>query len=126
MRVCYEVSHNCPRLPHKAFPMQRYQMTYVQHHACDLPQLCWPPWIYLPVISICGLSDAAISCCVKTVSPGRRLTRPAPARRALAFLELMPLLLERMEPASLIVSGSLKRRGGAKSRPVKVLDLRMR
>jgi len=70
-----------------------------------------------------GLSVLDRAACVKTVSPGRRLTRPAPLRRAcccMVEIPLRPLRLLRMLPASLIVSFSLNFRGGAKSSPVKV------
>jgi hypothetical protein len=71
-----------------------------------------------------GLSVSAIAACVKTWSPGRRLTRPAPLRMAPRFLAEMPLPILRTLPASLIESASLNRRGGAKSRAVKVPDFR--
>lgn len=61
---------------------------------------------------------------MKTVSPGRRLTLPAPARIALRLVDDMPLRLLTTLPVSLIDSGSLNRRGGAKSRAVNVPDLR--
>jgi hypothetical protein len=63
---------------------------------------------------------------VKTWSPGRRLTRPAPPRMALACAAERPLRLLRIEPASLRLSDSVNLRGGAKSRPVKVLSVRRR
>lgn len=63
---------------------------------------------------------------MKTVSPGSRLTLPAPFRSAAWFIAEMPLLLLlllRMLPASLMTSpSSLKRFGGAKSSAVKVPD----
>ena len=63
---------------------------------------------------------------VKTLSSGRRLTRPAPLRMAeLARLE-MPLPTLWTLPASLMASGSLNLRGGAKSNEVNVVDLRSR
>lgn len=71
-----------------------------------------------------GLSWSAKAACVNTLSPGRRLTRPAPLRMAAWLTAEMPLRLLRMLPASLMVSFSLNLRGGAKSRPVNVLDLR--
>jgi hypothetical protein len=43
---------------------------------------------------------------------------------ALTCMALTPERLDRMDPASDIVSGSLNLRGGAKSRDVKVPDLR--
>lgn len=55
---------------------------------------------------------------------GRRLTRYAPLRMAPSCACDTPLRLLRMLPASLIVSGSLNRLGGAKSSPVNVPDLR--
>lgn len=71
-----------------------------------------------------GFRDAPICACEKMMSPGRRLTRPAPLRMAISFTRDMPLRFERMLPASLILSLSLNFLGGAKSRPVKVPDLR--
>lgn len=59
---------------------------------------------------------------MKTVSPGRRLTLPAPLRMAAWLTAEIPLRLLRILPASLIVSASLNLRGGAKSRAVKVPD----
>lgn len=62
---------------------------------------------------------------VKTWSPGSLLIRPAPPRMALWAAREMPLRLERMLPASLLLSlGSLNFLGGRKSSAVKVPDLR--
>lgn len=61
---------------------------------------------------------------VNTVSPGKRLTRPAPLRMAPSCTAEIPLLLLLMLPASLIVSVSLNFLGGAKSRLVNVVDFR--
>jgi hypothetical protein len=61
---------------------------------------------------------------VPTMSCGRRLTRYAPLRMAPSCICETPLRLLRMLPASLMVSGSLNRFGGAKSSPVNVPDLR--
>jgi hypothetical protein len=70
-----------------------------------------------------GLSVCSSLAVVKTVSSGRRLTRPAPLRIACAWAAEMPLLLLRMLPASLMLSSPLPNlRGGAKSSPVNVLD----
>lgn len=74
----------------------------------------------------CGLSVFDRAACVKTWSPGSRLTRPAPPRMALTCAAERPLRLLRIEPASLRASASTNLRGGAKSRAVKVLDLRRR
>ena len=72
-----------------------------------------------------GLSFCSMAACVKMVSPGRRLTLPAPLRMAPSCTAEMPLRLLRMLPASLRLSfASANLRGGAKSRPVKVEDLR--
>lgn len=71
-----------------------------------------------------GFNVVPRDACVKTVSPGSRLTRPAPARSAFRPTPDMPLCILRTLPVSFITSGSLNLRGGAKSRPVKVLDLR--
>ena len=71
-----------------------------------------------------GLSFSSMSACVKMVSPGSRLTLPAPLRMAPSCTAEMPLRLLRIDPASLRLSESMNLRGGAKSRPVKVLDLR--
>ncbi len=73
-----------------------------------------------------GLSVSANADCVNTVSPGSRLTRPAPLRRAACWTAEMPLRLLLMLPASLAVSPSLNFRGGAKSSAVKVVDFRRR
>lgn len=70
----------------------------------------------------CGLRVSAVWACVNTVSPGRRLTRPAPFLIAPSWTDEIPLRLLRMLPASLVVSASLNLRGGAKSSPVNVLD----
>lgn len=72
-----------------------------------------------------GFSWSPRDAWVKTVSPGRRLTRPAPPRMALSCEFEIPLLLLLMLPASLIESASLNFLGGAKSRPVNVDDLRI-
>lgn len=72
----------------------------------------------------CGLSVEFNAACVNTWSPGSLLTRPAPLRMALSCACEIPLLLLRIEPASLRASESVNLRGGAKSRPVNVLDLR--
>jgi hypothetical protein len=74
----------------------------------------------------CGRKVCGIAACEKTMSPGRRLTRPAPLRMAACDTAEIPLRLLLMLPASLIVSFSLNLRGGAKSRPVNVPDLRKR
>lgn len=72
-----------------------------------------------------GLSAAIMSSLVLTLSPGKRLTRCAPLRIACNCIAETPLRLLRMLPASLMVSWSRKTRlGGAKSREVKVPDLR--
>lgn len=71
-----------------------------------------------------GFREDSIWACEKMISPGRRLTRPAPLRMALSFARERPLRFERMEPASDMESGSLNFLGGAKSRPVKLPDLR--
>lgn len=71
-----------------------------------------------------GFSWSSMAAVVNTVSPGRRLTRPAPLRIALSCAWEMPLLLLLMLPASLATSGSLNFLGGAKSRAVKVPDFR--
>jgi len=71
-----------------------------------------------------GFSVAAISSLVKTASLGIRLTRYAPLRMAPSCTFEIPLLLLRILPASLMLSGSLILLGGAKSSPVKVPDLR--
>lgn len=73
-----------------------------------------------------GFRVSPIEACVNTVSPGRRLTRPAPPRIALRLADEIPLRLLTTLPESLIESGSLNRRGGAKSRAVNVPDLRRR
>lgn len=74
-----------------------------------------------------GLSTSCIAAGVKMVSPGSRLTLPAPFRMAPSCTAEMPLRLLRMEPASLRLSfASTNLRGGAKSRLVKVPDLRRR
>jgi len=71
-----------------------------------------------------GFSLSGIACCVKMVSPGRRLTRPAPLRMAPSCAAEIPLRLLRIEPVSLRLSLSPNFRGGAnaKSKPVNVLD----
>lgn len=61
---------------------------------------------------------------VNTVSPGKRLTRPAPLRIAPSCTAEMPLRLLLMLPASLVVSESWNFLGGAKSRLVNVDDFR--
>lgn len=61
---------------------------------------------------------------MKTWSPGSRLTRPAPPRMALFVRAEIPLPILRTLPESLMFSGSLNLRGGAKSRAVNVPDLR--
>lgn len=72
-----------------------------------------------------GLSAAIMSSLVLTLSPGKRLTRCAPLRIACNCIAETPLRLLRMLPASLMESWSRKTRlGGAKSREVKVPDLR--
>lgn len=72
-----------------------------------------------------GLSAAIISSFVLTLSPGNLLTRCAPLRIAWSCIADTPLRLLRMEPASDMLSWSRKTRfGGAKSREVKVPDLR--
>jgi hypothetical protein len=73
-----------------------------------------------------GFSFVCIWDAVKMLSSGSRLTRPAPLRIAPSCTAEMPLRLLRMEPVSLRVSESWNLRGGAKSRPVNVLDLRRR
>lgn len=73
-----------------------------------------------------GLSFCSIAACVKMVSPGSLLTLPAPLRMAPSCTAEIPLRLLRIEPVSLRLSLSTNLRGGAKSRPVKVLDLRRR
>lgn len=61
-----------------------------------------------------------MAACVKIVSPGNLLTRPAPLRMAPSWTAEMPLLLLRIDPVSLRLSlGSANLRGGAKSSPVK-------
>ena len=74
----------------------------------------------------CGLSVSFRAACVKTWSPGSLLTRPAPPRMALTWAAERPLRLLRIEPASLRLSEFVNLGGGAKSRAVKVLDLRRR
>ena len=72
-----------------------------------------------------GFSWSDSAACVKTVSPGRRLTRPAPARTANWLAADKPLRLLLMLPASLLIeSESLNFLGGKKSRLVNVDDLR--
>ena len=72
-----------------------------------------------------GFSAAIMSSFVLTVSPGNLLTRCAPLRIALRCIAETPLRLLRMLPASLMLSWSRNTRlGGAKSREVKVPDLR--
>ena len=69
-----------------------------------------------------GLRVVARSSLVKTTSLGIRLTRYAPPRMAPSCLDEIPLWLLRILPASLMESGSLNLRGGAKSKDVKVPD----
>lgn len=71
-----------------------------------------------------GFRESPIWACEKMMSPGRRLTRPAPLRMANSLTLDTPLRLDRMEPASDMESLSLILLGGAKSRAVKVPDLR--
>lgn len=71
-----------------------------------------------------GFRVVSIWACEKMMSPGRRLTRPAPRRMASSLTREMPLRFERIEPASDWLSGSLILLGGAKSRLPKLPDLR--
>ena len=72
-----------------------------------------------------GLKLWTISSFVPTTSLGIRLTRYAPARTAILLVVDMPERFERIDPASEAPDpGSRKRGGGAKSRAVKVPDLR--
>lgn len=76
--------------------------------------------------SIVGLRLFTKSSFVPTILGGNLLTRYAPFLTASCWTCDIPLLVLRMEPASLILSWSLNLRGGAKSRAVKVPDLRRR
>jgi hypothetical protein len=72
-----------------------------------------------------GRSWFIISSLVKTISLGILLTRLAPLATACLPIADMPERLERIEPASeALEPGSRNLGGSAKSRPVKVLDLR--
>lgn len=72
-----------------------------------------------------GLRLLVMSSWVPTISLGILLTRYAPLRIAILPALDMPDRLERIEPASdALEPGSRKRGGGAKSRAVKVLELR--
>ena len=77
-----------------------------------------------PLKSHVGFNCVVRSSFVVTVPFGIRLTRYAPWRIAFCWTVEMPLRLLRMLPASLLVSVVLMRGGGAKSRAVKVPDLR--
>jgi len=71
-----------------------------------------------------GFRSAPISCFNGTTPVGRRETLYAPLRMLCRCMAVIPLWLLRMLPASLISVSLRNLRGGAKSRAVKVPDLR--